>query len=71
MTLLEVKLWEKHKDKQSTNYHTNYRDALLHEKNVRQNIKKKHKNNRVATLSTLYLTVSSITIPSLKSVGQF
>ncbi len=28
-------------------------------------------NYRVASLSTLYLTVLGITIPSLKSIGQF
>ncbi len=28
-------------------------------------------NQRVATLSTFYLTISGILIPSLKSIGQF
>ena len=54
---------------------------LFHVKNVCKNVKNQHvlnwtygllgKNYRVATLSTFYLTVSGIIIPSLKVIGQF
>ena len=54
---------------------------LFHEKNVSKISKNKHvlnwtyglfgQNYRVATLSSFYLTVSGIIIPSLKSIKQF